>query len=172
VERDKIKGAVRTDFILSAEILVIALGAVAAAPFVTRVGVMVAVGVLMTVGVYGFVAAIVKLDDAGLYLHGRPGASTLARLRRALGAGILAAAPWLMRALGIAGTAAMFLVGGGILAHGIPPLHHWSEGLARGGGFAATVGSALANAAVGVVAGGLIVGVVTLARRLRASAVS
>jgi predicted DNA repair protein MutK len=167
VERDKIKGAVRTDFVLSAEILVIALGAVAAAPFVTRVGVMVAIALVMTVGVYGFVAAIVKLDDAGLYLHARPGISAFARLQRGLGAGILGAAPWLMRALGVAGTAAMFLVGGGILSHGIPPVHHWTEGLVRGGGLAATLGPALANAAVGVVAGGLLVGVQALARRLR-----
>jgi hypothetical protein len=168
VEKEKVRGAVRTDFILSAEILVIALGAVAAAPFVTRVGVMVAVAIVMTVGVYGIVAAIVKLDDAGLYLHGRPGASALARLQRALGAGILSAAPWLMRGLGIAGTAAMFLVGGGILSHGIPPVHHWTEGVARGGGLVATLGPALANAAVGAVAGGLIVGAVALVSRLRA----
>jgi len=166
LERSKIKGAVRTDFILSAEIIVIALGAVAAAPFPTRVGVIAAIAVLMTVGVYGLVAAIVKLDDAGLYLSRRSGSSPFARLQRALGAGILGAAPWLMRSLSLAGTAAMFLVGGGILSHGIPPLHHWSEGLAHGGGLVGSLGPALANAVVGVVAGGLVVGLVSLARKL------
>jgi len=167
IERDKIKGAVRTDFILSAEILVIALGTVAHAPFATRVGVMVAVGVLMTVGVYGLVAAIVKLDDAGLFLRNRTGGSAFAALQRTLGAAILGAAPWLMRGIGVAGTAAMFLVGGGILSHGIPWMAHWTEGLARGGGVAAALGPVLANAATGIVAGGLLVGIVALAGRLR-----
>lgn len=167
LEREKVKGAVRTDFVLSAEIVVIALGTVAAAPFATRLGVLVGIGALMTIGVYGLVAAIVKLDDAGLHLSRRAGPGPLARLQRALGSGILGAAPWLMRTLSVAGTAAMFLVGGGILAHGIPAVHHWTGGLARGGGLAGSLGPALANAALGVAAGGVLVGLAALAGRIR-----
>jgi hypothetical protein len=166
LERDKVKGAVRTDFVLSAEIIVIALGTVATQPFATQVGVLVGISLLMTVGVYGLVAAIVKLDDAGAHLSRRAGPGLLARAQRALGAAILGAAPWLMRALSIAGTAAMFLVGGGILAHGIPAVHHWTEGLAHGAGLVGTLGPVLANAAVGVVAGGVLVALATLARRV------
>jgi predicted DNA repair protein MutK len=122
LEQDKIKGAVRTDFILSAEIVTIALGAVAGAEVAVRVAVLVGIAALMTVGVYGLVAGIVKLDDLGLHLSQRPDA-----LRRRLGRWILAAAPWLMKALSMGGTAAMFLVGGGILAHGLPLLEHGVE---------------------------------------------
>jgi predicted DNA repair protein MutK len=161
VEQDKIKGAVRTDFILSAEIVVIALGTVSTAPFPTQVGVLVGIALVMTVGVYGLVAAIVKLDDLGLHLS----RSTNAAQRR-LGDGILGAAPHLMKFLSIAGTAAMFLVGGGILAHGIPPLHHWTESLAAGGGITATLGPMLANATTGVVAGGLAVLALKVGARL------
>ena len=121
-EHARIRGAIRTDFILSAEIIVITLGVVAAEPLAVRLGVLVTVSGLMTLGVYGLVAGIVKLDDLGLWLAGRPTAAA-----RTAGRGILAAAPWLMRSLAIAGTAAMFLVGGGILLHGIPPLHHALE---------------------------------------------
>jgi hypothetical protein len=167
LERDKVKGAVRTDFVLSAEIIVIALGTVSAAPFVTRVGVLVGIALVMTFGVYGLVAAIVKLDDAGLALSRRGGTSAFARLQRSLGGLVLGAAPWLMRFLSIAGTAAMFLVGGGILAHGIPAVHHWTEGLATGGGLAGSLGPVLVNAALGVAAGGALVGLVALASRLR-----
>jgi len=167
LEREKIKGAVRTDFILSAEIVVIALGTVAEQPFATRVAVLVGIAVLMTVGVYGLVAAIVKLDDLGLYLSRREGQGGLAPLARPLGAGILAAAPWLMRALSVAGTAAMFLVGGGILSHGIPPLHHWVDAMASGGGLAGGLAGAAASALVGIVAGALTLGLVTAAGRLR-----
>jgi hypothetical protein len=169
LEREKVKGAVRTDFILSAEIIVIALGTVATAPFVTRVGVLVGIAAVMTIGVYGLVAGIVKLDDAGLYLSRRPGTGGLVRAQQALGNGILRAAPWLMRFLSFAGTAAMFLVGGGILAHGIPALHHWTEELAHGGGIAGSLGPTLTNLTVGIVAGGLTVGVAKLAARLRSA---
>lgn len=155
-EKDKIKGAVRTDFILSAEIIAITLGTVAASPFMTQVLVLVGIAVAMTVGVYGFVAGIVKLDDAGLALS-RSGSGAA----RALGRGILAAAPWLMKALSIAGTAAMFLVGGGILVHGIAPLHHWVEANAPG------LLGALANGLLGVVAGALVLATVTLVGKLR-----
>jgi predicted DNA repair protein MutK len=163
VERDKIKGAVRTDFILSAEIIVIALGTVSKAPFPTQVAVLVGIALVMTVGVYGLVAGIVKLDDGGLYLSRREGAGAPARLQRALGAAILAAAPWMMKFLSVAGTAAMFLVGGGILAHGIAPIHHWTEQL--GGAL-----PMLVNALVGAVAGGVLVGLAGLAARLKGSA--
>jgi hypothetical protein len=166
VEQQKIKGAVRTDFVLSAEIVAITLGTVAAAPFGTRVGVLTAIALVMTVGVYGFVAAIVKLDDLGLHLGRSEGTGALARLRRAFGMGILGAAPWLMRLLSVAGTVAMFLVGGGILVHGIPPLHHLAEGLAARGGLVAGLGPGLVGALVGVVAGGLAVAVVTVGTRL------
>jgi len=153
-EKEKIKGAVRTDFVLSAEIIAITLGTVATAPFGTRVLVLTGIALIMTVGVYGFVAAIVKLDDAGIYLSRKEGKG--AAPLRAAGAGILKAAPWLMRFLSIAGTAAMFLVGGGILSHGIPALHHWTEGS----------WAPLLNLAVGVVAGAITLGLVSGAKRL------
>jgi predicted DNA repair protein MutK len=170
VERDKIKGAVRTDFILSAEIIVISLGTVANAPIGTRILVLIGIAVVMTVGVYGLVAAIVKLDDAGLYLTRKDGAG-FGQVQRALGRAILGLAPYLMKGLSIAGTAAMFLVGGGILVHGIPVLHHWSESLAHaaaeaGGSVLGALAPWLAGAAAGVLAGALAVGVVTVARRL------
>ncbi len=163
LERDKIKGAVRTDFILSAEIIVIALGTVASSPFTTKVAVLVGIAILMTVGVYGLVAGIVKLDDLGLYLSRRASA-----LARSVGAGLLRAAPWLMKFLSVAGTAAMFLVGGGILSHGIGPLHHGIEALTLGlGSPLAAIGAALLDAVVGVIAGALVLGAVTLVARLR-----
>jgi predicted DNA repair protein MutK len=119
LESQKIAGAIRTDFILSAEIIVITLGVVAGRPFLTQLAVLLAISAAMTVGVYGLVAAIVKLDDAGRLL-----ATRREPFLAAVGRGILAAAPWMMRGLSIAGTAAMFLVGGGIIAHGIPAIHH------------------------------------------------
>jgi uncharacterized protein len=166
-ERDKIKGAVRTDFVLSAEIIAITLSTVADKPFMTQLSVLSLIALVMTVGVYGFVGAIVKLDDLGIHLGQKEGTSTSARMARGLGAGILKAAPFLMRFLSVAGTAAMFLVGGGILVHGIPPLHHWVEELEHGHGIVATIGPMLANAFVGVVAGALVLGVVTAIGRLR-----
>lgn len=165
-ERDKIKGAIRTDFILSAEIIVITLGTVADAAFGTRVAVLVAVAALMTAGVYGLVAGIVKLDDAGLHLSTRPGESGTARAVRGLGALILRVAPWLMKALSIAGTAAMFLVGGGILVHGIPALHHVVEQVMHGAtGMLATVGAVLVDGVAGILAGAIVLVVVTVAQR-------
>ncbi|MDO9159706.1 MAG: DUF808 domain-containing protein, partial [Burkholderiaceae bacterium] len=126
-EKGKIQGAIRTDFILSAEIVVITLGTVAAASLGERVAVLVGISLLMTVGVYGLVAAIVKLDDVGLHLARAQGAG--AGVRRSMGNALLAFAPWLMKALSVVGTAAMFMVGGGILVHGWPWLHHAVEGL-------------------------------------------
>ncbi|CAG9183546.1 DUF808 domain-containing protein [Cupriavidus respiraculi] len=158
LERDKIKGAVRTDFILSAEIIVISLGTVTNAPFISQLGVLTAIALIMTVGVYGLVAGIVKLDDAGLYLS-RAGSSGA----RAFGRGILTAAPWLMKTLSVVGTAAMFLVGGGILMHGLPAAHHLEEGFAHWlagvpgvGGVLAVIGPLLLSGLAGVVAGALV----------------
>ncbi len=167
LERDKIRAAVRTDFVLSAEIIVIALGTVADAAFGTQVSVLVTIALLMTVGVYGLVAGIVKLDDAGLALS-RSGSSAL----RAVGALLLQAAPLLMKFLSVAGTVAMFMVGGSILVHGIPALHHALQSvahLAAGvpalGGLLEAVAGSLLDAAAGVVAGGIVLGVVLLAKR-------
>ncbi|RZJ26551.1 MAG: DUF808 domain-containing protein [Haliea sp.] len=163
LEKGKIKGAIRTDFILSAEIIVISLGTVAGSPFGTRVAVLTGIALLMTVGVYGLVAGIVKLDDLGLYLSQRASAAA-----RAIGRGIVHAAPWLMKFLSVAGTAAMFLVGGSILAHGIGPLHHAVEQMVQSlGGVLGTVAQMLADALVGLVAGALVLGAVTLVQRLR-----
>ena len=170
LEKEKIKGAVRTDFILSAEIIVISLGTVAAAPLPQRLGVLVGIALIMTVGVYGLVAGIVKLDDAGLHLHRSAGDSVFARTRRALGGAILGAAPWLMKGLSVAGTAAMFLVGGGILAHGVPALHHAVEALARAAGALGAVVPLLADAVVGIAAGALALAAVALFRKIGARA--
>jgi uncharacterized protein len=159
-EADKIKGAIRTDFVLSAEIIVIALGTVAEQPFAAQVAVLVAISLAMTAGVYGFVAAIVKMDDVGAWLLTKGSAA------RPLGKGLLLAAPRLMKALTVVGTAAMFLVGGGILSHGIGPVHHAIEHLAAQ---AAPVGGPVAmalDAAVGIIAGALALQVVNLAGKL------
>jgi predicted DNA repair protein MutK len=165
-ERDKIKGAIRTDFILSAEIIVISLGTVAKEAFAVQVGVLVAIAIVMTVGVYGLVAGIVKLDDAGLFLSRPEGERGLARAKRALGHGILRIAPWLMKFLSIAGTAAMFLVGGGILTHNVPALHHAIEAISPQGVLGTVVGM-LADLMVGVVAGAVVLCVVKLIGKLR-----
>lgn len=175
-ERDKVKGAIRTDFVLSAEIVVIALGTVAAEPLLTRLTVLVALSALMTVGVYGLVAGIVKLDDAGQYLVQRGQASGSA-LHATLGNGILRAAPWLMKGLGIAGTIAMFLVGGGILTHAIPTLHHLVEAASRAlaqlpllGTAAAAVLPTLVDFVAGIVAGAIALTLWNVVQRLRGKA--
>ena len=171
-EKDKIKGAVRTDFILSAEIIAITLGTVATSPFVTQVVVLCGMAVLMTVGVYGLVAGIVKLDDGGLYLSRRVGEGAWAQFQRSVGRVVLKAAPYMMKGLSIAGTAAMFLVGGGILTHGIPALHHGIETLAErigslpaAGGFFKAIAPTLLDGIVGIVAGALALLVVAGAQR-------
>jgi uncharacterized protein len=161
LEKDKIQGAIRTDFVLSAEIIVIALGEVAKASFMLQVAAVIAVAVLMTIGVYGVVACIVKLDDLGLYLLQKP-----RRTARAVGRSLLWFAPKLMKTLTIVGTAAMFMVGGGILAHGITWLHHGIEAFTASWGWAQGLGAAGLNALVGVVAGGLCVAVWTLGNKL------
>ena len=122
LEAEKIKGAIRTDFVLSAEIIVIALGTVSDKPFATQLAVLAGIGLIMTVGVYGIVAGIVKLDDLGFYLLHKSNA-----LARRLGQGLVMAAPKLMKALTVIGTAAMFMVGGSIISHAIPVLHHSIE---------------------------------------------
>jgi len=163
LERDKIKGAIRTDFILSAEIIAITLGTVANSPFGTQLAVLSAIAAVMTVGVYGLVAGIVKLDDLGLWLSQRPGAA-----EQSVGRGILKAAPWLMKALSVAGTAAMFLVGGGILTHGVPALQNAITGAVQGmGGVAEFLLPVLADAVIGIIAGGLVLLLVTLVKKLR-----
>jgi uncharacterized protein len=162
-ERDKIKGAVRTDFILSAEIIAITLGTVDGQPFSTQVAVLVGIAIAMTVGVYGLVAGIVKLDDFGLWLtrSGRAAA-------QAVGRGLLRLAPWLMKGLSVAGTAAMFMVGGGILVHGWPALHHGIEHLLAGlAGAVQWLASTLAEAGVGVLAGIVVLLAVTAVQKLR-----
>ncbi|MEJ7733382.1 MAG: DUF808 domain-containing protein [Polyangiaceae bacterium] len=161
-EKEKVRGAIRTDFILSAEIIVISLGAVAGAPFATRVVTLSAIAVIMTIGVYGLVAGIVKLDDAGLWLRKRGGGAG------ALGKVILLGAPWLMKGLSVAGTAAMFLVGGGILVHGIPGAEPWLHEVEERVDFP---GSEVildngANALVGVVAGAVLLAIVSGIKRL------
>ena len=168
VEKEKIKGAIRTDFILSAEIIVITLGTVQGSSFVTQVTVLSGIAVIMTIGVYGLVAGIVKLDDVGLFLSQRPGNNPLRRFEHRLGRGILWLAPWLMKGLSVAGTIAMFLVGGGILTHGFTPLHHAIEQVtAKMGGVMATIAPLLINVVVGLAAGALVLAVVTLVKRFR-----
>lgn len=165
LEDEKIKGAIRTDFVLSAEIIVIALGTVTTQPFASQAAVVSTIAVVMTVGVYGFVALIVKLDDMGLYLsqnapEGRKGA-----VHRTLGNALLSFAPRLMKLLTIAGTIAMFLVGGSILAHPLPIVHHVTQNIVANVSALPAIGSAVAwvtplilDALVGMVAGGVVMG--------------
>ncbi len=164
-EKDKIRGAIRTDFILSAEIIVISLGTLGGRTFLEQVLTLVAIAAIMTVGVYGLVGGIVKLDDAGLALTADTRESGWARFKRAFGRGILRSAPYLMKFLSIAGTAAMFLVGGGILVHSIPALHHVIAPYVTGGW--GVLWENLFNAGVGVVAGAVILAVVTAIQRMR-----
>ncbi|TBU96670.1 DUF808 domain-containing protein [Phytopseudomonas dryadis] len=169
-EKSKISGAIRTDFILSAEIIAITLGTVATASFTTQVLVLSGIALVMTVGVYGLVAGIVKLDDAGLLLSQRPGEGLASRLQRRFGRGILLAAPYLMKSLSILGTAAMFMVGGGILTHGIPAAHHliehWAAVAGASNGLLGALTPTLLNAVAGIVAGAVALLLVTLASRL------
>jgi predicted DNA repair protein MutK len=160
-EKDKIKGAIKTDFILSAEIIAITLGTVSQSPLGTQVMVLVGIAVAMTIGVYGVVAGIVKLDDAGLWLSKRGG------VQAALGRGILVAAPWMMKALSVIGTIAMFLVGGGIISHGIPALHHRIEDFAaEHAGLVGALIPTLADFVVGVVAGIVTLAVVGVGQKM------
>ena len=168
LEKDKIKGAVRTDFILSAEIIAITLGTVQASPLTTQVSVLTGIALLMTVGVYGLVACIVKLDDGGLYLSQKAGDSAAVRLQPSVGRAILNAAPYLMKGLSVAGTAAMFLVGGGILTHGIPGAQVLIEQISLGAGAAMqSVASLALDGVAGILAGAVTLAGVTWVKRLR-----
>ena len=164
-EKDKIKGAVRTDFILSAEIIAITLGTVADAPLMQQVVVLSGIAIVMTVGVYGLVAGIVKLDDLGLWLTQKPG-----QAGKSIGGAILRAAPYMMKSLSVIGTAAMFMVGGGILTHGVPAAHHFIEGLTEQS--AAVIGGVsvimptLLNAVAGIIAGALVLALVMAVSKL------
>lgn len=158
LEKDKIKGAIRTDFILSAEIIVIVLGSVKEATFETQIMVLSGLAIAFTIGVYGFVAAIVKLDDLGLYLLRKSVSGSFNSLQRHLGRGILIFAPALMKTLSFVGTIAMFLVGGGILVHSFPWLHHqveaivlWSQNFI--GNIATVVMPLIIEGGIGLIAG-------------------
>lgn len=172
-EKEKVQGAIRTDFVLSAEIITIALGTVETEPFGIRLAVLGGVALLMTVGVYGLVAGIVKLDDAGLYLSKLTGGGGV-KLLNVLGKGLLALAPALLKFLSVAGTIAMFMVGGSILAHGIPgttdmihALEHWLGEIAVVGHVLEAVVPAVVEALGGILAGALLVLIVTGIQRLR-----
>jgi predicted DNA repair protein MutK len=161
IEKGKIKGAIRTDFVLSAEIIVISLGTMSAAPIAQQIGALTLVSLAATVFVYGLVAGIVKLDDLGLALHQRG---------RAIGGVILKAAPWLMKSLSVLGTAAMFTVGGGIIAHGVHAIDVVLQGWAEATGPVAVVSKIVLDALLGVVAGAVLVGITVLAKKLRPGA--
>jgi predicted DNA repair protein MutK len=174
LEKDKIKGAIRTDFVLSAEIIAITLGTVQNANWETQLAVLSGVAFVMTVGVYGLVAGIVKIDDLGLYMSRLPVKAGGSRWKQAMGLWLLSAAPWLMKTLSVVGTAAMFLVGGGILSHGLPWLHHAtqavSEGFAEGAGaVAAVLGPVVSlslDVLVGMVAGALVLLLVSAVQKV------
>ena len=176
VEKEKVKGAIRTDFILSAEIVVITLGTVQTSPLITQVGVLTSIAALMTVGVYGLVAGIVKLDDGGLHLSQQVGQSAWRKFQRSFGRGILWFAPWLMKFLSMAGTVAMFLVGGGILTHGIGPIQQFIEKITAQVASVGSVGPVLnaitpllMDALVGVLAGVLVLLAVNGFKKLKSA---
>ena len=170
LEKDKIKGAITTDFVLSAEIIVIALGTVAGKAFTDQALVVSLIAIIMTAGVYGLVAGIVKLDDLGLYMMLRQGKSIIKQIIRKIGQFLLNATPYLMRFLSIAGTAAMFMVGGSIIGHGLPFVHHLSEGIVANlqalSGVLAAIAPLLLDAIVGLVVGAICVVIFTLAKPL------
>lgn len=166
LEKEKIKGAIRTDFILSAEIIVIALGTVATASFSQQASVVAIVAIVMTVGVYGLVACIVKLDDLGLYLMLKKGKSVYGQIQRKLGKYLLAFAPMLMRTLSVVGTLAMFMVGGSIIGHGIPAIHHWSESITELLPGVAFIASIVVDALVGLIVGAACLSLMTLTNKM------
>ena len=166
LEKSKIKGAIRTDFILSAEIIVIALGTVATASFSQQASVVAVVAIIMTVGVYGLVACIVKLDDLGLYLMLKKGKSVYKQIQRKLGRYLLAFAPMLMRTLSVVGTLAMFMVGGSIIGHGIPALHHWPEYMVEMPQGLVFIAPILIDALVGLIIGAMGFSLLTLTNKI------
>ncbi|MGR4988013.1 DUF808 domain-containing protein [Vibrio rotiferianus] len=166
-EKRKVAGAIRTDFILSAEIIVIALGTVTGSSIVTQILVVSLIAVLMTIGVYGLVAGIVKLDDLGFYLERT---SNGEGLKAKLGGALVAFAPKLMKMLAVVGTAAMFLVGGGIVVHNVPAVHHLIEPIImdfRGHTIATAIIPTLLNGLIGVIAGIVVVAVWTVVEKVR-----
>lgn len=175
LEKDKIKGAIRTDFVLSAEIIVIILGTVQSEPFTTQITVLSLMSVLFTVGVYGFVAMIVKIDDLGLYLLRKSLTGTFDKSQRMMGRALLRFAPLLMKALAIVGTAAMFLVGGGIIAHGVPFLHHFVEHsvdlvsvLPNVGTIAGSLTGIGLNGIIGIAAGLIVFAALSVGKKIKA----
>ena len=170
LEKDKIKGAIRTDFVLSAEIIVIALGSVADKGFSQQVTVVSIIAIIMTVGVYGLVAGIVKLDDLGLHLMLKKGKSIFKQIIRKIGSWLLAVTPYLMRFLSVAGTAAMFMVGGSIIGHGLPFVHHMSESMVEilqpVNGILAAVTPYMLDAIVGLIIGAICVGLFEIGTKL------
>jgi predicted DNA repair protein MutK len=174
LETQKVKGAIRTDLILSAEIVAISLGELSTQPLAIQAVALILVSVLITVGVYGVVGLIVKMDDIGLHLAQKP------RTKR-LGCALVKAMPWVLNSLGSIGTAAMLWVGGGIIVHGLEKYHltpvpHWVEagrhlaGAVPGiGGLTGWAAFALGSAAVGFVLGLVIVGVMHLIPRKNAA---
>jgi uncharacterized protein len=170
LEKDKIKGAITTDFVLSAEIIVIALGTVAGKAFADQALVVSLIAIIMTVGVYGLVAGIVKLDDLGLYMMLRQGKSIIKQIIRKIGQFLLNGTPYLMRFLSIAGTAAMFMVGGSIIGHGLPFVHHFSEHIVETlqpvSGILAAIAPHLLDAIVGLIVGAICVVAFTLVKPL------
>jgi uncharacterized protein len=173
VEKDKIRGAIRTDFVLSAEIIVITLGTVGTSPFLTKLFVLASIGMIMTVGVYGLVAGIVKLDDLGHWLVRSPHEGNRVSAKQRVGQAILVTAPYLLKTLSVVGTIAMFLVGGGILVHDVPPLHHalesvthWFSELGGIGPFLAAIAGASFNGLVGLIGGAVVLLVVVGMKRM------
>lgn len=156
-EKDKVKGAIRTDFILSAEIIVIALGAAtqSGASLLEKSMVLSIIALGVTIGVYGLVAALVKIDDVGLHLLQKENASSSTKT---LGRFMINAAPKIMKFLSIAGTIAMFLVGGSIISHGIGYLHHTVADISHLSGMFSSLSTMLLEGIIGFV-----IGVVTLA---------
>ena len=162
-ERDKVKGAIRTDFILSAEIVAITLGIVSDAPLLNQVLILSGIAILVTVGVYGLVGLIVKLDDIGYWLEEKSSA-----VARGIGKSLLVLAPWLMKSLSVVGTLAMFLVGGGIVVHGIAPLHHAIEHFSSAqGAVIAAILPTLLNLVLGFIIGAIVVAAVKLIEKIR-----
>ena len=162
-DRDKVKGAIRTDFILSAEIVAITLGIVSDAPLLNQVLILSGIAILVTVGVYGLVGLIVKLDDIGYWLEEKSSA-----VARGIGKSLLVLAPWLMKSLSVVGTLAMFLVGGGIVVHGIAPLHHAIEHFSSAqGAVVAAILPTLLNLVLGFIIGAIVVAAVKLVEKIR-----
>lgn len=172
-EKKKVQGAIRTDFILSAEIVVIMLGSMQEADLGQQIVSLSLLAIGFTVFVYGLVAAIVKLDDVGLYLLRDAQGSSVKPFKRALGRGLLRFAPFLMKSLSVVGTIAMFLVGGGIIVHGIPfihhllePVSHWAEGIEVIGSVLAMILPVLFSLLIGLIVGALVLGVVQTGQKL------